>query len=79
MIDKCVYCGHSDIVEKKVQTNVNWGMNSVLLTVEAEVCMHCGEHYYNKKTVSMFDDIRKKLEEGNVEGFRPVGKVFQIV
>ena len=78
MIEKCVYCGHSDIVQKEVQATVNWGVNSVLVPVKAEVCMHCGEHYYSQETARFFDEIRKKLAAGNVDGFRPVGKVFQI-
>lgn len=78
MIENCVYCGHSDIIRKEVKATVNWGTDSVIMPVVAEVCMHCGEHYYDQKTAALFDEIRTKLSAGKVEDFKAVGKVFQL-
>jgi len=43
------------------------------------VCHHCGERLYSVGTVRRFEQIREKLEQGDVDSFLPVGRFFEVV
>lgn len=77
MFDKCPVCG-GEVVEKNVDKILMGGSNTAVLTVPAEVCLHCGERLYAPEIVSKFDEIRKKLREDNVEKFIQIGKSFKV-
>ncbi len=54
------HCG-GEVIEKKVEKIVKGGCNTAVLTVEAGVCMKCGERYYTKETHEKMQKIRKSL------------------
>ncbi len=74
---KCPVCG-GELVEKKVEKLLRGGPHTAVLKVKANVCFHCGERLYPKKTVERFEEIRKRLEENKIENFKVLGKSFQI-
>jgi len=76
--DKCPICG-GELVTKRVEKLLRGGNNTVVLKVNAEVCLHCGERLYDQKIVSRFEEIREKLSRGEVKEFQPLGKSFQMV
>jgi len=75
---KCPVCG-GEIVEKKVEKLLRGGIHIASLTVQAEVCLRCGERLYTQETVKRFEQIRTKLERQEVAEFRPLGQSFQAV
>ena len=75
--NKCPVCG-GEIQEKEVEKILKGGNNTAILKVMAEVCLHCGERLYSKETINIFEEIRKKLENQEVSGFRVLGKSYQI-
>ena len=42
LFEKCPICG-GELVEKDVEKILKGGSNTAILTVKAEVCLHCGE------------------------------------
>ncbi len=56
--DKCPVCGGE--LEKEVEKLLRGGVNTAVIKVRAEVCLHCGERMYSQETVKLFEDIRRK-------------------
>ena len=74
---KCPVCG-SEVVEKRVEKLLRGGVHTAALEVWAEVCLRCGERLYSQETVRHFEQVRTKLEGGEVEDFQPMGQSFKV-
>lgn len=74
--DKCPICG-GELAKKQVDKLLRGGFNSAVLTVQAEVCLHCGERMYSEETIKQFETIRSKLEKQQTSGFKQVGRFFK--
>lgn len=74
--DKCPICG-GEMVEKEVEKLLRGGIHTAVMTVHAEVCLHCGERLYTQETIRRFEQIRAKLERQEVAEFEPLGRSFQ--
>ena len=74
---KCPICG-GELVEKEVEKLVKGGVHTAVLQVHAEVCLRCGERLYSEETVRRFEQVRRKLERQEVEGFQPLGRSFHV-
>ena len=75
---KCPVCG-GELVEKEVEKLLRGGVNTAVMKVKADVCLHCGERLYSQETVRHFEEIRRKLEQDDVSTFRSLGQSFQVV
>jgi len=75
--DKCLICG-GELEEKLVEKLLRGGVNTAIINVKAEVCLHCGERLYSQETVKLFEEIRRKLERKEVANFQPIGQSFQV-
>jgi YgiT-type zinc finger domain-containing protein len=75
---QCPVCG-GELVEKEVEKLLRGGVNTAVLRVRAEVCLHCGERLYALDTIRRFEEIRDKLEHQQTGEFQPMGKSFQVV
>jgi YgiT-type zinc finger domain-containing protein len=73
----CPVCG-GELVEKQVEKLLRGGNNTAVLEVHAEVCLRCGERLYSVETVRQFEQVRAKLERGEVEEFQPLGQSFKV-
>jgi len=73
----CPVCG-GELVEKQVEKLLRGGNNTAVLEVQAEVCLRCGERLYSVETVRQFEQVRVKLERGQVEEFQPLGQSFKV-
>ncbi len=49
-VDKYPVCG-GELVEKEVEKLLRGGVNTAVVKVGAEVCLHCGERFYSPKFV----------------------------
>jgi hypothetical protein len=45
----------------------------VALRVPANFCSNCGEQYFERAEVALFEDVRRRLERGQLDGFRVTG------
>ncbi len=75
--DKCPVCG-GELEEKEVEKLLRGGVNTAIIRVRAEVCLHCGERLYSQETVRLFEEIRRKLERKEVANFQPIGQSFKV-
>ena len=76
--EKCPVCG-GEVVEKEVEKVLRGGVHTAVIKVRAEVCLRCGERFYSPETVKRFEQIRLKLERGEVDEFQPIGRSFAVV
>ena len=78
-LSKCFRCGSQDIHDRPVEEFVRQGKYVVALRVRANVCSNCGEQYFEREQVAMFEDVRRRLETGNLDGFKVTGEVLEPV
>jgi YgiT-type zinc finger domain-containing protein len=64
---------------KEVEKLVRGGKHTAVITVKAEVCLHCGERLYSKEVISRFEQIRLQLSRQETSQFQPLGQTFQVV
>lgn len=76
-IEQCPVCS-GELTKKKVEKLLRGGIHSAVIKVDAYVCLHCGEHIYDQKTVRRFEEIRNRLERQQTTGFHRLGKLFQV-
>jgi YgiT-type zinc finger domain-containing protein len=73
---KCPVCG-GEVVAKEVEKLLRGGNHTAVVTVQAEVCLHCGERLYSQETVRRFGQIRAKLARQDISDFQPLGQSFR--
>ncbi len=74
---KCPVCG-GEIIEKKVEKLLRGGIHTAVVTIKADVCLHCGERLYSKEIVDYFQNIRSKLADQDTSEFQPLGQSFKV-
>jgi YgiT-type zinc finger domain-containing protein len=75
--EKCPVCG-GVLKRKTVDKLLIGGVNTAIVSVPADVCLHCGERLYDKATVSDFETIRNKLENNKTTGFKRLGYAYKV-
>ena len=78
-LSKCFRCGSSEIEDRSVEELVRQGRYVVALRVPANVCSSCGEQYFERDQVALFEDVKRRIGEGHLEGFRVTGEVLEPV
>ena len=72
---KCVIC-HSDEIElKEVKEELEIGNDIIYVPVEVPICKHCGEKYYDRRTMSYLEKVEEELIKEH-SGLKEVGKVL---
>ena len=74
---KCPVC-EGEVVAKQTEKLLRGGVNLAVVTVRAEVCLRCGERLYSPDTIRLFEQIRQKLSDQDVEEFEPLGRAFRV-
>ena len=64
---KCVICNSEDIQRKQVDEEVRKGNDVVLVSIEALVCLSCGERYYDRRTMRHLEEITEKIKSNKAE------------
>ena len=75
--ETCPVCG-GEVVRKRTEKLLRGGVNLATVTIEADVCLRCGERMYSPDTIRSFDQIRGKLDRQQVEEFEPIGTSFRV-
>ena len=75
--EKCPVCS-GELVRKNVEKLLHGGKHTAVISVSAEVCLHCGERLYSEDTVKRFEEIRVKLAQEQTTDFQPMGQAFQV-
>jgi YgiT-type zinc finger domain-containing protein len=76
-LTKCARCGSAEVEERPVEKLIRAGSNVLALSVHAAVCRRCGERYFDRETVACFEESRKRLERGQLDGYRAVGALLR--
>ena len=75
--EKCPVCS-GELVRKDVEKLLHGGKHTAVISVSAEVCLHCGERLYSEDTVKRFEEIRVKLAQEQTTDFQSMGQAFQV-
>lgn len=63
---KCPSCG-GELVTKQTEKLLRGGNNLGTVTMQAYVCMRCGERLYTPDAIRLFEDTRTKLSNQETE------------
>ena len=74
---KCPMCG-CELVRQQTEKLLRGGTTLATMTVDAEVCLHCGEKPYSSDTIRSFDQIRRKLDQQQFAEFEVIGRAFRV-
>lgn len=78
-LSKCFRCGSTEIASRPVEELVRHGSYVVALRLVADVCASCGERYLQRADVLKVEDVRRRLERGELDGFRVTGELLEPV
>ena len=59
-------------MSKEVEKLLRGGKHTAVVTVMAEVCLHCGERLYSREDISQFERIRLQLKRQETTQFQPL-------
>ncbi len=74
---QCPICG-GELQHKQVEKLLRGGPHTASVTVEADVCMKCGERLYDGDTIRFFEDIRRRLKSQDTSGLMAIGTSFEV-
>ena len=60
-----------------VEETITVGTNAVQVTVDADVCSYCGEHWFAPQATAILDAAIKKLRDGDVSQLMHIGEVYK--
>jgi len=75
--DKCPSCG-GELSDRVVEKLLQGGVDTAVLKVQAEVCLHCAGRIYPQKAIRQFEKVRERLERKETEGLQPVGRNYVV-
>jgi DNA-binding transcriptional MerR regulator len=61
---------------KKVEEEIRWANNILLVPMGLLVCSNCGERYYDKKSIKQIEKLRSRLKKRDLK-VDEIGKVFK--
>ena len=73
---KCVLCG-GKLEKKGIEEEVRVEYDHVMVKVEAEVCVNCGERYFGEGVIDYLRTVKHDLEKKKLRT-RPGGTVYEI-
>ena len=74
---RCVICKTGEAQLATVQAEVKVGCDRLLVPVEAEVCLECGEPYYSTEALRYLERVREDFARKVITP-ASVGKVYQV-
>ena len=74
---KCVICHGDEINVMEVKEEVTVGNNIVYVPIKVPVCKHCGERYYDRRTMQFLEGIEEEISRRKVE-LKEIGKVLMV-
>ncbi len=75
----CYTCGNNDAYElREIDEPVTVGQNTAIVRIHAAVCRFCGERLLDLPNRARLEEVRARLERGEVAGFEPVGLTYRV-
>lgn len=76
-LKECPLCG-GEIIKKEVEKLIRGGNDIAAIIVSADACSRCGEVYFSRKDIELFEGIKEKLKDHEVESFVHIGRSYQV-
>jgi YgiT-type zinc finger domain-containing protein len=76
-LSRCFRCGSTEVERRPVEELVHRGQYVVALRLLADVCATCGERYLQRADVATIEDVRRRLDRGELDGFRVAGELLE--
>jgi YgiT-type zinc finger domain-containing protein len=73
---KCVVCKSPDIERKRVDEEIKFKKDIILVPVEVLVCNNCGERYYDSKTMRELENMKVRINKEDL-AYERVGEVLR--
>ncbi|HEV7129311.1 MAG TPA: YgiT-type zinc finger protein [Ktedonobacterales bacterium] len=73
----CPRCGIGTLSPATVSETLRVGDNAVEVTVEANVCGYCAEHWFDPPAQAQLDAAIRRLRDGDVAQFTHIGEVYR--
>jgi YgiT-type zinc finger domain-containing protein len=73
---KCVVCNSSDIEMKRVEEEIKYDKDILLIPLEVLACFSCGERYYDRKAMKKIEEMRARLKRHDLK-VKEVGRVLE--
>lgn len=73
----CVICKRGEVKPARVQAEVKVGHDHLLVSVEAEACVECGETYYSAEAMQRLEKVREDFRRKAISP-TTVGHVYQV-
>jgi YgiT-type zinc finger domain-containing protein len=73
----CVICKTGEVRAATVQAEIKAGLDRLLVPVEGEVCLECGEAYYSTEVLHYLERVRDEFIRKTIAP-TSVGTVYQV-
>ena len=73
----CPRCGIGTLSSATVDETLRVGTNAIEVTVNANVCGYCGEHWFDPPAQAVLDAAIRRLRDGDVTHLRHIGEVYR--
>ena len=73
----CVICKKGEVKPARVQAEVKVGNDHLLVPVDAEACVECGEAFYSPEVMRRLERVREDFRRKTITP-ATVGHVYQV-
>ena len=73
---KCVICHGDNIYIKEVKEEFVVENDIIYILIKVLVCTTCGERYYDRRTMTLLEQVEEKLNNKKVK-LKEIGRILQ--
>jgi len=73
----CVICKRGEVRPATVQAEIKAGLDRLIVSVEGEACVECGETYYSAEAMQYLERVREDFIRKTLAP-ASVGTVYQV-
>ena len=73
----CVICKSGEVRPATVQAEIKAGLDRLIVSVEGEACVECGEAYYSAEAMRYLEGVREDFIKKTLAP-ASVGTVYQV-
>jgi len=74
---RCVICKNGEVEPATVEAELKVGRDRLLVPVEAEACVECGEAYYSVETMRYLERVKEDFQRKAIP-LASIGNVYQV-
>ncbi|MBI3303652.1 MAG: YgiT-type zinc finger protein [Deltaproteobacteria bacterium] len=74
---QCVICKRGEVKPATVEAELKVGSDRLIVLVEAEACVECGEAYYSTETMRYLGRVKEDFRRKTIT-LMSIGNVYQV-